>query len=197
MPNGSMLVKLREDERRTRHDLILESANTLIEETPFSEINVRKIAEYVGIAPASIYRYFSDRDDLLCEILIKKLKAFKGKVSKKVKKESLSQEKIIAIVIDYLLENESTFRMLCYFLVEREVSGDASHKFFSFLSSLESELGSDNNSSTGISFVLKGACYSSLIGTLIFFYNYYPNLGVKDKKELTHKVARKISALYN
>jgi AcrR family transcriptional regulator len=37
----------------------------LLERTPWDEITALRIAEHAGVAPATLYRYFSSRDDVL------------------------------------------------------------------------------------------------------------------------------------
>ncbi|HMK33906.1 MAG TPA: helix-turn-helix domain-containing protein, partial [Desulfomonilaceae bacterium] len=71
----STLTKLRKKERETRRDLIIDAAIRLFATTPFDRVGMRDIASEAGLSPASIYRYFSNRDDLFVEALCREIKS--------------------------------------------------------------------------------------------------------------------------
>jgi AcrR family transcriptional regulator len=50
------------------------------EERPYAEISVRTIAKRAGVAPATAYTYFSGKDHLLAEVLLRRAQASPGLV---------------------------------------------------------------------------------------------------------------------
>ena len=68
MKKTKTFSRLRKEERERRKNLILDAAERVFISTPFNEVNIRKIAAEAGIAPASIYTYFNDQQELFLEI---------------------------------------------------------------------------------------------------------------------------------
>lgn len=48
---------------------ILEAARTLISTTGYAGLSMRRLAQDIGYTPKTIYRYFTDKDDLLSELI--------------------------------------------------------------------------------------------------------------------------------
>ena len=67
----STLAKLRDEERETRKDLIVDAAVRLFAAKSYHRVGMREIAAEAGMSPATIYRYFSDRDELFVEALLR------------------------------------------------------------------------------------------------------------------------------
>ncbi|MHB8205535.1 MAG: helix-turn-helix domain-containing protein, partial [Desulfomonilaceae bacterium] len=58
----AVLTRMRENEREVRKNLIIDASMLLFSKTPFDKVGMRDIAAEAGLSPASIYRYFSNRD---------------------------------------------------------------------------------------------------------------------------------------
>ena len=129
MTTKSTFLQLKETERAHRRDLILDAATTLFAERPFHEIGMRDIADEAGISPASIYRYFSSRDDILAEILDQEVLEGSQRQQDRIKRGTASFEQIAAGIVDFFLEKEPTFQMLSHFLLKEEVDEEARKKF--------------------------------------------------------------------
>ncbi len=192
MPRGSTLGKLRENERKVRQEMILESAITLFEKKPFHEINMREIAKNIGISPASIYRFFSSRDDLFCEILIRELNEIKKAINQQIDEKPITIEEFAITVIDYLLEHEATFRMLCHFYMESNIDPKAARKFHNSMLNSEYSLETiiKKFDASGDAMVSTYAFFASLLGIVMCFYNY-PDITLEEKRKLMHQVALK------
>lgn len=81
----------------------------LFEEKSFHEIGMRDIAAEAGVSAASIYRYFPSRDDLFVEALIQDINSIE-KLHERRMTELKSIEDLAVAVVDYLIDNEATFR---------------------------------------------------------------------------------------
>ncbi|MGM0540502.1 MAG: TetR/AcrR family transcriptional regulator, partial [Thermodesulfobacteriota bacterium] len=106
MGKRSTFLELKETERAYRRDLILDAAMSLFAERPFHEIGMRDIANEAGISPASIYRYFSSRDDILAEILGHEVSEGSQRQQKRLESGRASLEDIAAGIVDFFMEKE-------------------------------------------------------------------------------------------
>jgi AcrR family transcriptional regulator len=61
---------LKQMERVSRRQFIIDAAVRMFIERPFSQVTMRGIAEAVGVTPAAIYSYFPDKNDLFAEAYI-------------------------------------------------------------------------------------------------------------------------------
>ena len=52
---------------------LLEAAESIVEEQGPDELTTTEVAHKAGLSPASLYRFFADRDDLIDALLIKLL----------------------------------------------------------------------------------------------------------------------------
>jgi AcrR family transcriptional regulator len=129
MDKKSTFLQLKEKERAYRRDLILDAAMRLFTNRPFHEIGMRDIAEEAGISPASIYRYFTSRDDILAEILGQEVQEGKKRQQERIQSGSADLEDIASGIVDFFLEKESAFQMLGHFLLSDEVDEEAKEKF--------------------------------------------------------------------
>jgi len=59
---------------------LIAAAGAEAEERPYAEISVRTIAKRAGVAPATAYTYFSGKDHLLAEVLLRRAQASPGLV---------------------------------------------------------------------------------------------------------------------
>lgn len=139
MTKKSTFLELKKSERAHRRDLILDAAMHLFAEHPFHKIGMREIADEAGISPASIYRYFSSRDDILAEILGHEVKEGRFQQSKSIE-EGSSLEEVAEIVVDFFMDKEATVQMLSHFLLKEDLDEEALEKFYNIRSYYLQEL---------------------------------------------------------
>jgi len=60
---------LREQARTSVHQAILDAARVLIGKEGYAGLSMRRLAESIGYTPRTIYLYFTDKDDLLSELI--------------------------------------------------------------------------------------------------------------------------------
>ncbi|PID77986.1 MAG: TetR family transcriptional regulator [Deltaproteobacteria bacterium] len=189
MSEQSTFMKLRQDEREVRKQLIISAAMTLFDERSFHEIGMRDIAAEAGVSAASIYRYFPSRDDLFVEALIQDINNIEGELEKRIG-EGGSLDELAIAVVDYLIDNESTFQMMCHFMIRGEVNERALKKFNAvqryFLNMFDEALkkaeGAEN-----IRFFTH-AFFASLAGVVLTFRNY-PGKSNEEKRQYMHRLA--------
>lgn len=189
MSDKSTFEQLREDEREVRKQLIIKAAMQLFEEKSFHEIGMRDIALKAGVSAASIYRYFPSRDDLFVEALIQDINIIESRLRTRVENGGNIEELALAIV-DYMIDNEATFQMMCHFMIRGELNPQALKKFNSvqryFLNMFEKVVeqteGSEHLRLNAQAF------FASLAGIVLTFRNY-PGRTADEKRKAVHKLA--------
>lgn len=189
MTEQSTFMKLREDEREVRKQLIISAAMTLFDEKSFHEIGMRDIAAEAGVSAASIYRYFPSRDDLFVEALIQDINKIENELEERINAGGSLDELAIAVV-DYLIDNESTFQMMCHFMIRGEINERALKKFNAvqryFLNMFDKAV-SRAEGASNIRFFTH-AFFASLAGVVLTFRNY-PGRSHEERREYMHRLA--------
>ena len=188
MSDRSTFQKLREDERETRRELIVETAMSLFRSRQVSKIGMRDIAKKAGISAAAIYRYFPSRDDILVEAIIKHIQAVEERLERRLKDGRNSLEELAIASVDYLMDHESLFQMMGHFMVTGRVNPKALEKFntvqryfFKLLDSVNQQAGLGESHR-----LYSHAIYASIVGVVMTFRNY-PG---RDKEEIRRHVHR-------
>ncbi len=80
---------------------------------------MRDVAEEAGISPATIYRYFPSQEELFNEVFLQSIatvsKEFQAMV---LKDKPASIDEFSIKFVDHLIENESTFQMLTFLMLQ-------------------------------------------------------------------------------
>ena len=169
------LEKMRAEEREARKDLIVDAAIRLFATTPYNQVGMREIAAKAGLSAASIYRYFSDRDDLFVEALLRETDSFVKEFELRQKNDApMNLEELASRFITFLLENGSFFQMMSHFMVDGGINPGAVENFNRiqrrFLDNFEQafrRLGARENVR-----LTAHAFFACLNGILITFWNY-------------------------
>lgn len=183
----STFLKLKENERELRKKVLIDAAMNLFSKKPFHEIGMRDIAKEAGVSAASIYRYFSSKDDLFVEALMIDIRHIIKQLDK-MKKEST--EKLAITVVDYMFDQEATFQLMCHFLIRGEESSESLKKFHSVqihfvkeFNRIIKELTFEENQKYH-----PEAFFASLAGVVMMFRNY-PGLDREERREMMHEIA--------
>ena len=189
MPDKSTFKQLREDEREVRKHLIIKAAKSLFEEKSFHDIGMRDIAVKAGVSAASIYRYFPSQDDLFVEALIQDLNNIEQRFQLRLDKGD-SIEALTLAVVDYMVDNEATFQMMCHFMIRGERNPQALKKFNGvqryFLDMFDKFVKSSEGA--GNLRLNTQAFFASLAGVVLTFRNY-PGRTAEEKRKAIHKLA--------
>ncbi|MCU0598090.1 MAG: TetR/AcrR family transcriptional regulator [Desulfobacterales bacterium] len=189
MPDKSTFKQLREDEREVRKQLIIKAAKSLFEEKSFHDIGMRDIAVKAGVSAASIYRYFPSQDDLFVEALIQDLNNIEQRFQHRLNQGD-SIEDLTLAVVDYMIDNEATFQMMCHFMIRGERTPQALKKFNGvqryFLDMFDKVVKSTEGA--GNLRLNTQAFFASLAGVVLTFRNY-PGRTAEEKRKAIHKLA--------
>lgn len=189
MGDKSTFKQLREDEREIRKQLIIKAAKEIFEEKSFHEIGMRDIAVKAGVSAASIYRYFPSRDDLFVEALIQDINEIEERFQRRLKHGDTIEDITLAVV-DYMIDNEAAFQMMCHFMIRGELNPQALKKFNGvqryFLDMFDKVV--KNTEGSGKLRLNTQAFFASLAGIVLTFRNY-PGRTAEEKRKAIHKLA--------
>jgi len=195
----SKFAELKEKEKETRKQIVVESALTLFAQKPFYEVGMREVAEEAGISPATIYRYFASQAELFHEAFIQEIdtasRAFKDMVQKE---EPANIEEFALAFVDLLIENESTFQMMTYLMLKNDLTNPVMGRFDSVTKiffDLFEQLLIKNGAKEGKARLYAHSFIASLAGILMTFRNY-PLKNKKAVRDHIHKLVKVTSALY-
>jgi len=189
VPEKSTFKRLREDEREVRKQLIIKAAKELFKEKSFHDIGMRDIAVKAGVSAASIYRYFPSQDDLFVEALIQDLNNIEERFQQRLNQGDNIENLTIAVV-DYMIDNEATFQMMCHFMIRGELNPHALKKFNGvqryFLDMFDKIV--KKTEGAGNLRLNTQAFFASLAGVVLTFRNY-PGRTAEEKRRAIHKLA--------
>ncbi len=194
----STLVKLKENEREARRNLIIDAAIRLFARKPCTQVGMRDIASEAGMSAASIYRYFSDRDDLFVEALFRESKVIEQGVRCIIgEKAGFSLEQVAIRFVDYLHEHDAFFQMMRHFMIDGRISTTALQRFneterhlLDAFDEMFRAIGAKDEVR-----LISHAFFASLNGILITFGNY-PGRDPQDTKRHMLRLARITSSVF-
>jgi AcrR family transcriptional regulator len=193
MSEKSTFIQLRENEREKRKTLIIAAAMNLFKDKAFHDIGMRDIAAEAGVSPASIYRYFPSRDDLFVEALIRDINKIEKRLSARVvekKTDKTGIDSLAVDVVDYMIDNESTFQMMCHFLMRGEENKKAFKKFNAvmlYFTKMFNDVVSKAEGAAGLRFHSQ-AFFASLAG-IVMTFRHYPGKTPEERREYMHKLS--------
>ncbi len=188
MNDQSAFLQLKEDEREIRKAIIIKATFKLFKKKIFHKIGMRDIAREAGVSAASIYRYFPSRDDLFVEALIQEIKKIKIKLKKTLDCGQNTLDDLAFVVIDYLIDNESTFQLMCHFLTRDEINYRVKNKFIAaqaYFISFFDEIVQSTEKKNELFF--SKAFFATLTG-VVLTYIHYPNATKEQKRQYMHNL---------
>jgi AcrR family transcriptional regulator len=115
--NQSTALAARDDPR----DRILAAAERCIERHGIRKTTMEDIASEVGMSRPGVYRYFSDRDDLLIELITRHAAMLRDRAHKVMSRQSGLQDQIVEGLL--FAASESILDPVMRYIVEPESSG--------------------------------------------------------------------------
>ncbi|MCP4119301.1 MAG: TetR/AcrR family transcriptional regulator [Desulfobacteraceae bacterium] len=191
MGRMSSFERLRENEREIRKELIITAAMELFEKKNFWDISMRDIANTAGVSASSLYRYFPSRDDLFIEALLQDISHIEKLLKERMVKGEEGIEALAIAVVDYCLDNEPTFQMMCHFLMRGDENPSVNEKFNSvqlrFLEMFEKVVKSIAGEDAVTEFHIQ-AFFASLSG-IVMTFRHFPGYTDDERRAYIHKLA--------
>jgi len=181
---------LRENEREIRKQLIITAAIELFEEKNFWDISMRDIASTAGVSASSLYRYFPSRDDLFIEALLLDINSIEHLLNGRMERGEGLEDLAIAVV-EYFMNNEPTFQMMCHFLMRGDETPGVNEKFgmvqLHFLRMFEKVVKSITGDEVVTELQIR-AFFASLTGIVMTFRNF-PGYTDGERRSYIHRLA--------
>lgn len=192
------LQSLRAQEREARKNLIIDAAIHLFGHKAFHEVGMRDIAAQAGISPASIYRYFSDKDGLFVEAFDRECNEIEIRLQKILDGTSArTASEIAGDFVDYLLEHGPFFEMMVHFMINGGIEESALTRFnrtqrrmLEIFDKLFKSVGVKEN----VRLVSHGF-FAALNGVVITFRNY-PGRSQQDTRRHMQRLASMIADIF-
>ena len=200
MTDKSTLIKLKESERDVRKNLIIDAAMALFSQKTFSAVSMRDIASEAGISPSSIYRYFSDRDELFVEAFFREGKKIGENIEEKLIKGSQNGaiELIAADFVDYLLQHDTFFQMMTYFMMEGQISQASLKRFNEAIENHVLQIFDEMFKKIGVTGNVRltsHVFFAALNGILITFRKY-PGRNREEVEKHIHRLAKIMAGIF-
>ncbi len=117
---------LKEQEKETRRNLIVEAAQRVFAAKPYGKVSMREIAKEANISAPSIYTYFPDQETLLIEAAFQGTRAMTDAFTSSMKDaKDHSLERVAESFIRYLTEHDLYFRMMAHFVLHTQMSSES------------------------------------------------------------------------
>jgi len=190
MPRLSSFARLRKNEREIRKNLIITAAMDLFENKNFWDISMRDIAGKAGVSASSLYRYFPSRDDLFIEALLIDVNHIENLLKERMISGDSIEELAIAVV-DYCLDNEPTFQMMCHFLMRGDETKGVNDKFNSvqlYFHSMFRQVINNISGGERVNDLHIRAFFASLAG-IVMTFRHFPGYDEPERREYMHKLA--------
>ena len=115
----------RDLERLVRRVTIVEAAERVFAEKPFSKVSMRDIAREAGISPALIYRHFPDQQHLFVEAFLRGSRRLVEQFGELMAKDDRATlDDAVDTFISYLTDHEQYFKMMTHFMLEGTVHAE-------------------------------------------------------------------------
>ena len=125
MTDNGRFSKLREQQRESRKNLIIDAAEMVFMKKPFNEVSIRKIAREAGIAPTAIYRYFPDKQNLFCAAYERDAQKLLKVVAEAIGDgKELKIEQLSIKYMEFFRKYNQTFKILANFTVDETINED-------------------------------------------------------------------------
>ena len=195
------LHKLKQQERETREDLIIEAARTVFSTRSVDQVSMNEIAKAAGIAKSSIYTYFPNQEALFVETAFRDTAAFIATLKQRIERSSApTLEGFINDYLETTLRHHAHWRMITHFALHGtvgKVSADKlNHISRQVMDLLEAVIKKIDG--RGDTRLLAHTLFAALSGILISFRNYpgrSESVRIAHMRRIAGVVAQMLSAL--
>lgn len=203
MEEDKTFQKLRENERETRKNLILDAALNVFEKKTFYKTSMSDIAKELGVSTATLYSYFPSQEELFLEAFIRDLSYIDQILKESFDNSSNKEDSSTAIdmlanaMVSHLLNSEATFQLISLLMTERDMPEHLKEKFYMMKQELNErmlnvlKLSGIKNPDIKTS----RAFFASVIGAIMLFKNF-PEKEMKDSEENIIDLVRYIVTLF-
>lgn len=194
MGKKNILNVLKEKERETRKNLILDAAERQFATKPFDKVSMKEIANEAQLSKSSIYNYFHSQEELFIEVALRDTDILLDElvhVMNNNREPSIAY--IIDAFIDFFINHDSIFRMSSLFMLLGNLSNESLSKVNPVLRKLMEVFDAViiKMNYKGDVRLLSHTLFSALSGILISYKNY-PSRSEEEKIKHMKKIGNNI-----
>ena len=194
---NTKLQTLKQTERDSRRQIILDAALTLFAARDFRSVTVREIAKQAGISIGTIYNYYSNLTELFLDVFLNSAEEITQLLDQLSDQKPAPLETICELYIGFLNDNMTFYQMMSHFMLGGDLSPDATQKLDTQMKELMNRLetaliaaGLDKNTR-----IIAHALFSALNGIMIS-YARYPGKTDADIRRHTLRLAKTIAGIF-
>jgi len=200
MAPKSTLSRLKQQERETRKDLIIDAAKTVFGTKTYDKVSMQEIANAAGIAKSSIYTYFKNQEALFVEAAYRDTKRFISELETHLegKGDSEKLDALITHFLEYNTRNEVYWQMITRFSLHGKIGGESARKldvvarrFMDLLDLVFVDIPEEADKR-----LLSHSLFAALSGILIAFRKY-PGRSETESLEHMQRVGRLIRDMFD
>ncbi|MCP4754195.1 MAG: TetR/AcrR family transcriptional regulator [Proteobacteria bacterium] len=198
MSVGTLEV-LKQRERESRRELIISAAQALFSRKDFRNVTAREIAKEAGVSPGTIYRYYTNLDDLFMDIFLDHVQMIGDAIDETYdREEELSVPRFCKMYVTYLNENMAFYQMMSHFMLNGNLPTETAHRMDPIMRELMDRLERilQNASKNGTTRFSAHALFSSLNGVMIS-YARYPGRSLDEIRRHTLRLADVIARQFS
>ena len=121
------------EQKAERREAILDAAADLFRERPIAAISIGEVAQRAGIAKGSVYRYFTTKEEIFLDLLVRDLGGWFEALTEALASEggASSPARLAALIVESLRPREMMLRLLSLLFsdIEQNLSLDAVRAF--------------------------------------------------------------------
>jgi AcrR family transcriptional regulator len=191
------LADLKQIERDSRRQIILDAALELFAIKDFRSVTSREIARHAGVSIGTIYNYYPNLMELFLDVFLNSTEEITRMFDTIGKVKPVSLEQLCEFYITYLNDNMTFYQMMSHFMLGGELSHDATQKLDETMKELMNRMESALIGA-GIqanSRLTAHALFSALNGIMIS-YARYPGKSDADIRHHTLRLAKVITDIF-
>ncbi len=194
---NTKLQTLKQTERDSRRQIILDAALTLFAARDFRSVTVREIAKQAGISIGTIYNYYSNLTELFLDVFLNSAEEITQLLDQLSDQEPATLETLCELYIGYLNDNMTFYQMMSHFMLGGDLTPDATQKLDTQMKALMNRMetaliGAGLGKNTRMT---AHALFSALNGIMIS-YARYPGKTDADIRRHTLRLAKMIAGIF-
>jgi len=187
-----------ESNRIARKNIIVDAAQKVFAEKPFTKVSMRDIDKEAGISPALIYRHFPDQQHLFVEAFLRGTKRLIEQFSDLLSRDERPQvEEAADIFITYLTDHDQYFKMMTHFMLEGTIHEGLLDKLNSIERSMLDQFGRlFENTGAKHNVRMISHCFFAALNGILITFRQHPGRSPHEVHEHMHHIGHIMARMF-
>ncbi len=184
--------------RLNRRTMIVDSAEKVFAEKPFSKVSMRDIAKEAGVSPALIYRHFPDQQHLFVEAFLRGTKRLIEQFTDLLSRDERPQvEEAADIFIAYLTDHDQYFKMMTHFMLEGTIHEGLLDKLNFIERSMLDQFGRlFENTGAKHNVRMISHCFFAALNGILITFRQHPGRSPQEVREHMHHIGHIMARMF-